>query len=178
MLVGLLPATGNFSLLTNGCANAGISGSKYRRFLIRALILCDRQYRLFHRMKLATIRWSGKGVATLKPPRPRYDYVWDPAPIIAKLASIYPYDSCTLNVITKKLVLLLALGTDQRVQTLVLFKLSHMSLSEKLIIRIPDRIKTSALLSLFSVSYASEVMRIFVSLVYSSKKARMLSYQN
>lgn len=90
------------------------------------------------------VRRFCKGVAAMKPPRPRYDYVWDPAPVIAKLASIYPYDSCGLNIITKKLALLLALGTGQRVQTLTLLKISHISISEKVIIRIPDRIKTSA----------------------------------
>jgi len=56
---------------------------------------------------------------------------------------IYPYDSVPLKIITKKLVLLLALGTGHRVQTLCSIKLSQISLKDKLIIRIPDRIKTS-----------------------------------
>lgn len=90
------------------------------------------------------VRRFCKGVAALKPPRPRYDYVWDPAPVIAKLATIYPYDSVNLKTITKKLVLLLALGTGQRAQTLAFIRLSQLFLDEKLIIRIPDRIKTSA----------------------------------
>lgn len=85
-----------------------------------------------------------KGVAILKPPRPRYDYVWDPAPVIAQLASIYSYDSVDLKRITKKLVILLALGTGHRVQTLSSIRISQLSLKDKLIIRIPDRIKTTA----------------------------------
>lgn len=85
-----------------------------------------------------------KGVAALKPPRPRYDFVWDSVPVISKLSAIYPYDSCTLSTLTKKLVLLLALATGQRVQTLFLLRLSHISLVDRLIIRVPDRIKTSA----------------------------------
>lgn len=84
-----------------------------------------------------------KGVGALKPPRPRYDYVWDPAPVIARLSTFYPYDSLSLEVVSKKLVLLLALGTGQRVQTLASLKLSQISLQDKLIIKIPDRIKTS-----------------------------------
>lgn len=32
-----------------------------------------------------------KGVSVLKPQRPHYDFVWDPAPVISKLASIFPY---------------------------------------------------------------------------------------
>lgn len=90
------------------------------------------------------IRRFCKGVAVLKPPRPRYDYVWDPAPVIAKLALIYPYDSIGMSVITRKLVLLLALGTGQRAQTLASLRTSQIFLDEKLTILVPDRIKTSA----------------------------------
>ena len=39
------------------------------------------------------VRRFCRGVAALKPPQPRYDWVWDPAPVIAKLALIYPNDS-------------------------------------------------------------------------------------
>ncbi|KYN29087.1 hypothetical protein ALC57_01488 [Trachymyrmex cornetzi] len=91
------------------------------------------------------VRRFCKGVAVLKPPRSRYDYIWDPAPVIAKLALMYPYDSLSLAFITKKLVFLLALGSGQRAQTFAAIRLSQTSLNEKLIIRIPDRIKTSAL---------------------------------
>ncbi|KYN27906.1 hypothetical protein ALC57_02692 [Trachymyrmex cornetzi] len=90
------------------------------------------------------IRRFCKGVAALKPPHPRYDFIWDPAPVIAKLATIYPYDSIPLKIITWKLVLLLALGTGHRAQTLNFVKLSHISLGDKTLIRIPDRLKTSA----------------------------------
>lgn len=64
--------------------------------------------------------------------------------MITKFSAIYPYDSCTLKVITKKLVLLLALGTGHRAQTLASLRISQISLNKQLIIRIPDRIKTSA----------------------------------
>lgn len=87
-----------------------------------------------------------KGASVIKPPKPRYDFVWDPEPVISKLASIYPYDTFTLDTITKKLVLMLALGSRQRVQTLAAIKISHMSFSKDklLILRIPHRVKTSA----------------------------------
>lgn len=90
------------------------------------------------------VRRFCKGVAVLKPPRPRYDYVWDPAPVIAKLSAFYPYDSLDLKTLTKKLVILLALAMGQRVQTLASIKIPHISLSESLIVRVPDRIKTLA----------------------------------
>jgi len=90
------------------------------------------------------VRRFCKGVAALKPPRPRYDYVWDPAPVITKLASVYPYERVSLKAITKKLVLLLVLGTGHRAQTLCSLRLSQISLDERSIIRVPNRIKTSA----------------------------------
>ncbi|XP_039303363.1 uncharacterized protein LOC113005388 [Solenopsis invicta] len=85
-----------------------------------------------------------KGVGVLKPPRPQYDYVWNPAPVLEKLATLYPYDTLLLDVITKKLAFLLALGTGHRVQTLTSIKVSQISISDKLIIKVPDKIKTSA----------------------------------
>ncbi|RLU19489.1 hypothetical protein DMN91_008046 [Ooceraea biroi] len=85
-----------------------------------------------------------KGASYLKPPKPRYDFIWDPAPVIANLATMFPYTSISLPAITKKLVLLLALESGQRAQTLAYIKISQLSFSrDKLLIRIPDRIKTS-----------------------------------
>lgn len=53
--------------------------------------------------------------------------------------------SIPLATITKKLALLLALGSGQRAQTLLAIKISYISiLTDKVIIRIPDRLKTSA----------------------------------
>lgn len=94
--------------------------------------------------KHALVKRFCKGAGVLKPPRPRYDYIWDPAPVLTHLATLYPYDALSLEVISKKLVLLLALGTGQRVQTLSLLQLSQIFLDDKLIIKVPGRIKTSA----------------------------------
>lgn len=90
------------------------------------------------------VRRFCKGVGALKPPRPRYEYVWDPSPVIAKLATLYPHESLPLAAVTKKLVLLLALGTGHRTQTLAALRLSQISLTDKLLIRVPDKLKTSA----------------------------------
>lgn len=90
------------------------------------------------------VRRFCKGVGFLKPPKPRYDFVWDPAPVIEKLATIFPYDALTLKVITSKLVVLLALGSGQRCQTLAAIRLSQIVLGENLIIKVPDRVKTSS----------------------------------
>lgn len=42
-----------------------------------------------------------RGVPALKPPQPKYDLVWNPAPVIAKLALIYPYNLYPLIDIVK-----------------------------------------------------------------------------
>jgi len=80
-----------------------------------------------------------KGASNLKPQKPKYDFIWDPAPVISALASIYPYDPLPLEVITKKLILLLALGSGQRVQTLTAIKIPHISISkDRLIITVSE----------------------------------------
>lgn len=43
-----------------------------------------------------------KGISIIKPQTFRYDYIWDPAPMIAKLATIFPYHSLPLETSTKK----------------------------------------------------------------------------
>lgn len=91
------------------------------------------------------VRRFCRGVGNLRPPRPRYEYVWDPAIVIARLAQLYPHESLPLEAITRKLVLLLALGTGQRSQTLASIRLSQIALNDnKLLIRVPDKLKTSA----------------------------------
>lgn len=86
-----------------------------------------------------------KGASFLKPQRPRYDFIWDPAPVISHLETIFPYDTVPLDKITTKLALLLALGSGQRAQTITSIKISQIQFAQdKLLIRIPDRIKTSA----------------------------------
>lgn len=84
-----------------------------------------------------------KGAGAIKPPRPRYDFVWDPAPVVAKLATIYPYSDLSLDRVSKKLALLLALITGHRVQTFSKLRISQISIADKMTIRVPDRIKTS-----------------------------------
>ncbi|XP_018367894.1 PREDICTED: uncharacterized protein LOC108764250 [Trachymyrmex cornetzi] len=89
------------------------------------------------------IKRFGRGVSTVRPQHARYDFIWDPAPVIAKLAKIFPYESRPLEVISRKLVLL-ALGSGQRAQTLAAIKIPYIIRErDRLIIKIPDRVKTS-----------------------------------
>jgi len=90
------------------------------------------------------IRRFCKGASNLKPQKPKYDFIWDPAPVISTLTTVYPFNPLPLEVITKNLVLLLALDSEQRVQTLAAIRIPYISISrDRLTITIPDRIKTS-----------------------------------
>lgn len=73
-----------------------------------------------------------KGANILKPSGPRYDHIWDPAPVISKLGSFFPHEDLPLERITKKLTLLLALGSGQRCQTLAALRISHPRISRSL----------------------------------------------
>ncbi|KYM97753.1 hypothetical protein ALC62_11564 [Cyphomyrmex costatus] len=86
-----------------------------------------------------------KGVACLKPQRPRYDFTWDPSPVVQYLASLYPHENLSLELISKKVAALLALTTAQRVQTLAAIQLSQIAVSDKVIIKISTRLKTSGI---------------------------------
>jgi len=65
--------------------------------------------------------------------------------VIAKLSSWFPHQTLSLDMLMKKLMLLLALCSGQGCQTLIAIKVSQISLTtNKVIIRIADRLKTSA----------------------------------
>lgn len=91
------------------------------------------------------VRRFFKGVAALKPQCPRYDFIWDPSPVLTYLATLYPYEDLSLELISKKLVTLLALTTAQRMQTLAAIQRSNIFVSDSMVIRIPARLKTSGI---------------------------------
>ncbi|KAJ8914277.1 hypothetical protein NQ315_011011 [Exocentrus adspersus] len=85
-----------------------------------------------------------KGVFRIKPVFPRYNETWDPYPVLEYFNSLSPLTSLSLKELTYKLVVLLALTTSQRVQTLTKIKLSNIRKSQgKIEITITDLIKTS-----------------------------------
>lgn len=85
-----------------------------------------------------------KGVFKLKPNFPKYCSTWDPNIILNYLSNLYPNESITIDLLTKKLVTLLALSTGQRVQTLSVIKLNCIFVNTSHItITINDVIKTS-----------------------------------
>lgn len=85
-----------------------------------------------------------KGVFRSNPPAPKYDMTWDPGLVLNYLSNYYPHEDLSLESLTKKMVMLLALTTGHRVQTLSLIHLSNMRITNTAIdIFIPDVIKTT-----------------------------------
>lgn len=68
------------------------------------------------------VRQFFKGVSVLKPSKPKYALTWDPTPVITYLASLWPQEDLSLELLTHKLATLLILASMQRVQTLSLIK--------------------------------------------------------
>lgn len=89
------------------------------------------------------IRKFIRGSAKTRPCNPRYDSTWDVDPVLRQLQDWFPLESISLKQLSQKLVLL-ALGTAHRLQTLALIQISQIVVLEAgLEIRIPGRIKTS-----------------------------------
>ncbi|XP_044598764.1 uncharacterized protein LOC123274984 [Cotesia glomerata] len=87
-----------------------------------------------------------KGVSKLKPPRPKYDCIWDPGLVLDLLKKWGPNDKVNLEKLSLKVVSLLALVTGHRMQTLSLIDVRNISVEDKAIeIKIPENIKTSKL---------------------------------
>lgn len=86
-----------------------------------------------------------RGIAVLRPQRPRYDFIWDPSPVITYLSALPPHQELSLELLCKKLVTLLALTTAQRMQTLAAIRCSNVFVSDRLVIKIPARLKTSGI---------------------------------
>lgn len=94
----------------------------------------------------ARVKRFFKGVAALKPQKPKYDYTWDPEPVLKFLSSLWPNNDLDLKQLTRKLITLLALITGQRVQTLSKINLENIRESKDIIrVLISERIKTSGI---------------------------------
>lgn len=87
-----------------------------------------------------------KGFYRLRPPTPKYNTTWDTSIVLDYLANFYPNSEIDLEILTKKLVTLLALVTAQRVQTLQHILINNITIkTNNVSIKIPDILKTSRL---------------------------------
>lgn len=93
-----------------------------------------------------TLKRFFKGVFKIKPVFPRYSVTWDPNTVLNYLDDLSPNDTLSFEQLSKKLVVLLALATGQRLQTLSLIKVPNIHVFEdKIVIKITDLIKTSGI---------------------------------
>ncbi|XP_049875441.1 uncharacterized protein LOC126373345 [Pectinophora gossypiella] len=87
-----------------------------------------------------------RGVFKLKPSFPRYNCTWNPNIVLNYLSDLYPNENLTLEKLSKKLVMLLALSTGQRCQTLSLIRIPNIMINQNEVkITITDLIKTSGI---------------------------------
>lgn len=82
----------------------------------------------------AIVRRFTKGVFELKPPSIRYECIWDVNIVLEYLSNFYPHEDIPLNYLTYKLIMLLALATKQRAQTLHFISIKDIRESENLVI--------------------------------------------
>ena len=85
-----------------------------------------------------------KGLANLRPAKPKYDTTWDPQLVLDHISSWGSTVNLTLERLTFTLVSLCALITAHRIQTLALIDIRNIEKhSDSIRIKIPGRIKTS-----------------------------------
>lgn len=86
-----------------------------------------------------------KGIFKLRPSRPKYNDTWDPSIVLNFIEKWYPLQELTFEKITKKLVILLALTTAQRIQTLSVIRLNNIQfVNSGVNIEVTDLLKTSS----------------------------------
>ena len=71
-----------------------------------------------------------KGVFEIRPPKPRYSFIWDVEVVFSYLKLLHPLEDLSLNCLTHKLCMLLALSSMQRVQTLHAISISDITFYE------------------------------------------------
>lgn len=85
-----------------------------------------------------------KGIFKLRPSKSKYNKVWDIQIVLDEMSKLYPLASLNLVDLTEKTVILLAIATAHRVQTLASIKLDNIKeTTGGFEIEIPDLIKTS-----------------------------------
>lgn len=169
MIMSLSPSTlkqydTTFKLWWDYCNGAGVSffeagPEEVMVFLQDIFNKGNQQYGTFnsHRSALALVLRADlkederlkrflKGIAVLRPPRPRYNNTWDTQPLLQYLSTLFPYNSITNKLLSLKLASLLVLITGQRIQTISLIKVDNIKETpDGFQIFITDRIKTSGI---------------------------------
>ena len=95
--------------------------------------------------KFSSVRRFMKGIYELRPPTPKYDFVWDVNIVLDYLVLFHPVQELPLCQLTFKLVMLLALVSAQRAQSLHLLNLENLIIKDNMVYCIiPGIIKQSS----------------------------------
>lgn len=85
-----------------------------------------------------------KGVFRSRPTKPKYRFTWNPAVVLRYVETLGDNQQLSLETLSKKVLILLALTIAHRIQTLSSIKMENIiQQSDELQILIPDLIKTS-----------------------------------
>ena len=85
-----------------------------------------------------------KGVFTVRPSLPRYQEIWDVSTVLSYLKTLHPPENLSLQLLTIKTTMLLALLSGQRCQTIHALDVFHMKLTDgNCIFYIQKLLKTS-----------------------------------
>lgn len=93
----------------------GYSSINTARSALSASLSCMQKYTVGSH---PSIKRSMKGTFELRPPRTRYSYIWDVSIVLNRLRTKYPVNGLSLKQASQKLLMLIALTTAQRLQTL------------------------------------------------------------
>lgn len=86
-----------------------------------------------------------RGLSNVRPPKPKYDSTWGPKVVLDYFQNS-SNEKLSSESLSKKLIILLALVTGQRLQTLSLINIKNIVFKEETVeIKISDKIKTSRL---------------------------------
>lgn len=81
----------------------------------------------------------------MRPSLPKYDVTWDPRLVLEYISQWYPSEDISLEVLSFKLITLLALVTGHRMQTLSVIKIGNIYKTDlEITLKIPDKIKMTA----------------------------------
>lgn len=94
----------------------------------------------------ASVKRFFKGFSVQKPQSSKYTDTWDPQVVLESISKMGQNACLSLENLSKKLIMLMALATAQRVQTLSKIRVENIKIGEKIIkIVITDKIKTSGI---------------------------------
>ena len=85
-----------------------------------------------------------RGIFNIRPSLPKYNCTWDVETVLKYLKYLHPLEKLSLLDLSRKLVMLLALTTGQRLQTLFLLDIRNITCDEDFVkLRIGDLLKQS-----------------------------------